>query len=114
MRPRREAASMPSASLWSCASIMFIGGACCLASSYWVKARYQTRHSQPHKQEVPIPLQQTPVQDAVANRERLQPAQGLQTHRDALRQAGPKLSGLRLPNRNTCMVDLMSLDPSQR
>jgi hypothetical protein len=28
---------MPSASLWSCASIMFIGGACCLASSYWVK-----------------------------------------------------------------------------
>src|SRR5262249_7024662 len=38
--------------------------------------------------------------------------EGFQAYRDPLRQAGTKLSGLCLPRRCSCMVDLMSLDPS--
>jgi transposase len=72
----------------------------------------QACHSQPHEQEVPIPLQQTPLQDALAHRECVQQAQGLQTYRDPLRQARAKLFGFRLPCRSSRMVDLMSLDPS--
>ena len=43
----------------------------------------------------------------------VQQAEGLQAHRNPLRQAGAKLPGLCLPRRRSCMVDLMSLDPSQ-
>ena len=38
----------------------------------------------------------------------VQPVEGLQTHRNPLRQAGAKLPGLRLPRCRPCMVDLMS------
>ena len=38
--------------------------------------------------------------------------EGLQAHRNSLRQAGAKLPGLCLPRRRPCMVDLMSLHPS--
>ena len=41
-----------------------------------------------------------------------QQVEGFQAYRDPLRQAGTKLSGLCLPRRCSCMVDLMSLDPS--
>ena len=43
-----------------------------------------------------------------------QQVEGFQAYRDPLRQAGTKLSGLCLPRRCSCMVDLMSLDPSDR
>jgi len=43
---------------------------------------------------------------------RIQQVEGFQAYRDPLRQAGTKLSGLCLPRRCSCMVDLMSLDPS--
>src|SRR5215469_5877620 len=36
-----------------------------------------------------------------------------EAHRNPLRQAGAKLPGLCLPRRCSCMVDLMSLDPSE-
>src|SRR5262245_48349948 len=57
-------------------------------------------------------LQQAYLQAALAHRERVQQIEGLQAHRNPLRQAGAKLSGLCLPRRCSCMVDLMSLDPS--
>ena len=42
----------------------------------------------------------------------VQQVEGLQAHRNPLRQAGAKLSGLCLPCRCSRMVDLMSLDPN--
>ena len=48
----------------------------------------------------------------MARRERLQQVEGLQAHRNPIRQTGTKLPGLRLFGRCTPMVDLMSLDPS--
>ena len=42
----------------------------------------------------------------------LQQAEGLPPHRNPLRQAGAKLPRFCLPRRSSCMVDLMSLDPS--
>src|SRR5262245_41567263 len=57
-------------------------------------------------------LQQAYLQAALAHRERVQEIEGLQAHRNPLRQAGAKLSGLCLPRRCSCMVDLMSLDPN--
>src|ERR1700751_3112797 len=48
---------------------------------------------------------------ALAHRKRVQQVEGLQAHRNPLRQAGAKLSSLCLPRRGSCMVDLMSLDP---
>ena len=41
----------------------------------------------------------------------IQQAEGLQTHRNPLRQAGSKLLGLCLSRRRSCMVDLMSSGP---
>ena len=52
------------------------------------------------------------LQVALADRECVQQAERLQAHRNPLRQGGAKLSGLCLPRRRPCMVDLMSLDPS--
>jgi hypothetical protein len=46
----------------------------------------------------------------MADRERLQQVEGLQAHRNALRQISAKLFGLCLPRRCSRMVDLMSLD----
>ena len=60
----------------------------------------------------PFQLQQTPLQASLAHRDCVQQAEGLQAYRNALRQAGAKLPGLCLPRRCSCMVDLMSLDPS--
>ena len=57
-------------------------------------------------------LQQASLQAALAHRECVQPAEGLQTRRNPLRQARAKLPGLRLPRCRPCMVDLMSRDPS--
>ena len=57
-------------------------------------------------------LQQAPLQAALAHRECVQQVEGLQVHRHPLRQAGAKLLGLCLPDRRSCMVDLMSSDPS--
>ena len=39
-------------------------------------------------------------------------AEGLQAHRNSLRQTRAKLPRLCLPRSSSCMVDLMSLDPS--
>jgi hypothetical protein len=47
----------------------------------------------------------------LAHRKRVQSAEGLQAHCNALRQVGPKLFGLRLPCSSPGMVDLMSRDP---
>jgi hypothetical protein len=47
---------------------------------------------------------------ALADRERVQQVEGLQAHRNTVRQAGPKLSGVSLPCSSPRMVDLMSLD----
>jgi hypothetical protein len=41
-----------------------------------------------------------------------QQVEGLQAHRNPLRQTGTQLPGLCLPDCRACMVDLMSLDPS--
>ncbi len=46
-------------------------------------------------------------------RECLQQIEGLQAHRNALRQTGTKLPRVRLPCSGPRMVDLMSLDPSK-
>ena len=60
----------------------------------------------------PFQLQQAPLQASLAHRERVQQIEGLQAHRNPLRQAGAKLPGLCLPRRRAGMVDLMSCDPS--
>ena len=78
------------------------------------RARNQAGHSQPQQQEAAVQLQQAPLQAALAYRERVQQVEGLQAHRHPIRQAGAKLPGLCLPCRSPCMVDLMSLDPSER
>src|SRR6516162_1344256 len=52
-------------------------------------------------------------QVALAHRECIQQVEGLQAHRNPLRQAGAKLPGLCLPRRCSCMVDLMGLYPSR-
>src|SRR5207248_3097342 len=54
----------------------------------------------------------TPLQAALAHRECVQQVEGLQAHRNAIRQARTKLPCLRLSCRRSRMVDLMSLDPS--
>jgi len=64
------------------------------------------------QQEAAVQLQQASLQAALAHRERFQQVEGLQAHRNPLRQAGAKLPGLCLPRRCSYMVDLMSLDPS--
>ena len=46
------------------------------------------------------------------DRECVQQAEGLQAHRNPLRQAGTKLLGLSLPGRRPRVVGLMSLDPN--
>ena len=74
--------------------------------------RNQAGHSKSLQQETTVQLQQASLQAALAHRERVQQVEGLQAHRNPLRQAGAKLLGLCLPGRRSCMVDLMSLDPS--
>ena len=59
-------------------------------------------------QKATVQLQKTSLQTALAHRERVQQIEGLQTHRNPLRQAGAKLSRLCLPRRSSRMVDLMS------
>src|SRR5262245_42780109 len=76
------------------------------------RARNQAGHSKSLQQETTVQLQQAYLQAALAHRERVQQIEGLQAHRNPLRQAGAKLSGLCLPRRCSCMVDLMSLDPN--
>src|SRR5204862_1967475 len=66
------------------------------------------------QQEATFQFQQAYLQAALAHRERVQQAEGLQAHCNPLRQAGAKLPGLCLPRRCSCMVDLMSLDPSSQ
>jgi hypothetical protein len=73
---------------------------------------YQAGHSKSLQQEATFQFQQAYLQAALAHRERVQQVEGLQAHRNPLRQAGAKLPGLCLPRRCSCMVDLMSLDPS--
>src|SRR5262249_3850849 len=75
------------------------------------RARNQAGHSKSLQQEATVQLQQAYLQAALAHRERVQQVEGLQAHRNPLRQAGAKLPGLCLPRRCSCMVDLMSLDP---
>jgi hypothetical protein len=75
-------------------------------------ARNQAGHSQPQQQETTIPLQQAPLQAALAHRKCLQQIKGLPAHRNALRPAGAKLLGLCLSGRSPCMVGLMSPDIS--
>ena len=53
------------------------------------------------------------LQAALAHRGGVQQIEGLQAHRNPLRQIGPKLSRLCLPRRRSCMVGLMSLGPSK-
>ena len=60
-----------------------------------------------------VQFQQAYLQAALAHRARLQQAEGLQAHCNLLRQAGAKLPGLCLPRHRSCVVELMSLDPSQ-
>ena len=55
----------------------------------------------------------TPLQAALPHRDGVQQVEGLQAHRNPLRQIGAKLSRLCLPRRRSCMVDLMSFSPSQ-
>src|SRR6516164_3152829 len=74
--------------------------------------RNQAGYSKSLQQEATVQLQQAYLQAALAHRERVQQVEGLQAHRNPLRQAGAKLPGLCLPRRCSCMVDLMSLDPS--
>ena len=62
--------------------------------------------------EATVQLLKAPLQASLAHRECVQQAEGLPAHRNPLRQAGAKLPGLCLPRRRSCMVDLMSLDPS--
>src|SRR5713101_6103014 len=76
------------------------------------RARNQAGHSKPLQQETTVQLQQASLQAALAHRKCLQQAEGLQARRNPLRQARAKLPGLCLPRRRSCMVDLMSLDPS--
>jgi hypothetical protein len=64
----------------------------------------------PQQPEATDQLQQASLQAALAHRECLQQVEGLQAHRNPLRQTRTKLSGLCLPDRRSCMVDLMSLD----
>ena len=59
-----------------------------------------------------VQLQQAALQASLAHRECLQQVEGLQAHRHPIRQTGTKLSRLCLSGRCSCMVDLMSLDPS--
>jgi hypothetical protein len=74
--------------------------------------RNQAGYSQPQQQGATVPLQQAPLQASLAHRERLQQVEGLQAHRNPLRQAGSKLLGLCLPGRRLGVVDLMSPNPS--
>src|SRR6516225_5063977 len=74
--------------------------------------RNQAGYSKSLQQEATVQLQQAYLQAALAHRERVQQVEGLQAHRNPLRQAGAKLPGLCLPRRCSCMVDLMSLDSS--
>src|SRR6516162_4870224 len=74
--------------------------------------RNQAGYSKSLQQEATVQLQQASLQVALAHRECIQQVEGLQAHRNPLRQAGAKLPGLCLPRRCSCMVDLMSLDPS--
>src|SRR5262245_38390993 len=76
------------------------------------RARNQAGHSKSPQQKTTVQLQQAYLQAALAHRERVQQIEGLQAHRNPLRQAGAKLPGLCLPRRCSCMVDLMSLDPN--
>src|ERR1700737_1286043 len=76
------------------------------------RAWNQAGHSQPQQPKAAVPLQQAPLQVALAHRKCLQQVEGLPAHRNALRPAGAKLPGFCLPRRCSCLVDLMSLDPS--
>ena len=58
-----------------------------------------------------VHLQQAPLQAALAYRGGVQQIEGLQAHRNPLRQIGSKLSRICLPRRRSCMVGLMSLGP---
>jgi transposase len=60
----------------------------------------------------PFSFQQISLQAPLAHRECLQQVEGLQAHGNALRQTGAELPGVCPPSRRSCMVDLMSLDPS--
>ena len=64
------------------------------------------------EQEATVQLQQASLQATLAHRECVQQTEGLQAHRNPIRQAGAKLLGLCLPRRRSCLVDLISLDPS--
>src|SRR5579859_5358834 len=72
----------------------------------------QAGHSQPLQQEATVQLQQASLQTALADRECVQQAQGLQAHRHPIRQTGTELLVLCLSGCQPRMVDLMSLDPS--
>src|SRR5277367_1905008 len=74
-------------------------------------ARHQGRRSQQVQPQAAFHLRQEILQTTAPYRKCLQSAQGLPTNRHSIRQAGAKLSRLRLPRRCYRMVDLMSLDP---
>ena len=78
------------------------------------RSSHQARHPQSLKSKTAVQLRQEILQAAASHRERLLSAQGLPAHRYALRQAGAKLSRLRLSGCRYRLVDLMSLDPNKR
>jgi hypothetical protein len=69
------------------------------------------RHSEPIEPEAAVQLQQEGVPGKTPCGERLLPVEGLQAHRNALRQTRPKLPGIGLSRGHHRLVDFMSLGP---
>jgi hypothetical protein len=70
------------------------------------------RHSEPIEPEAAVQLQQEGVPGKTPCGERLLPVEGLQAHRNALRQTRPKLPGIGLSRGHHRLVDFMSLGPN--